>query len=68
DGPGKLLVSGNLTIKNTTKKIVLEIFTTELAGKTIYSTSLKLNRRDFNVGSNSWILADELEVDLKIVQ
>ncbi|HET6244113.1 MAG: YceI family protein [Bacteroidetes bacterium] len=64
----KLRVSGNLTIKNTTKKIVLEVVIAESGGKTIYSSSLKLNRRDYGVGGKSWMLADEVDIDLKIIK
>lgn len=65
-GTNKLRVTGNLTIKNTIRKIVMEVNIAHNA-KTVFSSNLKLNRRDYNVGGYSWVLSDIVEVDLNII-
>ena len=66
--PNVLEITGNLTIKATTKKVVLQVQVVESGSKTTFLTNFDLNRRYYGVGGNSWILSDELKVDLKIIQ
>jgi polyisoprenoid-binding protein YceI len=66
NGAGKLIVNGNLTIKNVSKPVVLNVAVKKVAGKNEFSTSLDINRRDFGVGEKSFILADKLTIALKI--
>jgi polyisoprenoid-binding protein YceI len=66
NGAGKLIVNGNLTIKNVTKPVVLNVSVKKVAGKNEFSTSLDINRRDFGVGEKSFILSDKLTIALKI--
>jgi hypothetical protein len=49
----KLEVTGNLTIKKTTKSVKLVVEVKTVSGKNIFSTSIGLNRRDYGVGSSS---------------
>lgn len=65
-GANKLEVLGNLTIKKTTKSVKLMVDVKSVSGKNVFSTSLKINRRDYGVGGSSWTLADELTVFLEI--
>lgn len=67
-GANKLEVMGELTIKKTTKSIKLIVDIKTDSGKNVFSTSLKLNRRDYGVGGSSWTLADDLTVYLEIVE
>lgn len=67
-GANKLEVTGNLTIKKTTKSVKLTVETKSVSSKNVFSTSLKLNRRDYGVGGSSWTLADDLTIFLEIVE
>ncbi len=59
--------SGNLTIKGTTKQKVIP-FTFEQKGNDgVFKGNFTINRRDFGVGGNEVIMADELNVSLSIV-
>ena len=65
-GSGKITVTGNLTIKNITKKVSFETTVGSKSGKTTFSSSLLINRIDFGVGESSWTLANELYIDLYV--
>lgn len=56
-------VTCELTIKNTKKKIQ---FPFTFINKTFKGNFL-LNRKDFGVGSNSWIMSDKVLVDFEIL-
>ena len=61
----KIKVVGDLTIKNVTKKVVFDVNVSESGGKTVFTTSLTINRLDYGVGTSSWTLANELTMDLR---
>lgn len=61
-----LKVTGNLTIKATTKPISLDIIYSNKGDLTIFDTKLKLNRRDYGVGKESLIMSDDVNVELRI--
>src|SRR5438445_4759133 len=48
-------VTGQLTIKNTTKEISIPFTTTPKDGGYIFTGEFKLNRKDFQVGGSSTI-------------
>jgi polyisoprenoid-binding protein YceI len=59
-------VSGKLTIKKTTKNIIIP-FTINEAGKDIiFNGSFKMNRRDFEIGGSSTI-SNDLTVEIKVL-
>ncbi len=59
-------VSGQLTIKGTTKSILIP-FKTELKDDGyLFEGSFQLNRRDFKVGGNSMVLGDNVTVSLSV--
>lgn len=60
-------LTGNLTIKETTRKISFP-FTSEpqTDGTVVFSGEFKINRRDFGVGGNSLSMADDLTVFLRV--
>lgn len=62
----KINVTGNLTIKNVTKKVTFETTVSEQGGKTIFKSTLLINRINYSVGTQSWTLADDLYIDLNI--
>jgi len=66
---GKLneaVVSGKLTIKNTTKEISFPFRYNETNSVLHFTGEFKINRRDFNVGGSSFSLSDELIVLLDV--
>jgi len=66
NGPGKGTVTGNLTIRKTTREITIP-FTYGIAKNNLtLKGEFPLNRRHFEVGGNSISLSDELKVLLKV--
>jgi len=64
--PNEAVVSGKLTIKNTTKEISFPFRYGETNGVLHFTGEFKINRRDFNVGGSSISLSDELIVLLDV--
>lgn len=64
---GTLEVSGNLTIKQTTRLIKLIVRVTPIHSRTVFTTELKINRLDFGVGESSWTLSNDLWIKLAIL-
>ena len=54
--------SFNVTIKDKTKLIEVPFTYTEKGNAAVFNGSFKINRRDFNLGGNSMVLADEATV------
>lgn len=63
---GYFYMFGNITIKAITKQIEFPFTVTIKNGGYLFEGEFKLNRRDFGVGGKSWILSDELTVDLSV--
>lgn len=63
---GQLLVKGNMTIKGKTLPIELTVAVKENGGKTQFSITGQLDRKDFGVGGNSWVMSDDVYLDLYI--
>jgi polyisoprenoid-binding protein YceI len=53
-------VTGNLTIKNSTKLITIPIQIDEDNKELLTKSDFELNRRDYKVGGNSWVMSDEV--------
>ena len=64
--PSKIRIDGKLTIKNITKTVTFNADVIENTNKTIFKTTLKINRLDYKVGESSWTLANDLFIDLNI--
>lgn len=64
--PSQLLVKGNITIKGKTLPIELKVAIKEAGGKTQFSIAGQLDRKDFDVGGNSWVMSDEVILNLYI--
>jgi len=62
---GAYIVSGKLTIKNTTKEISFPFSATASQTGYVFKGSFRINRRDFQVGGGSTI-SDELDLMLNI--
>lgn len=65
-GSKQLLVKGDLTIKGKTLPIELEVEVDEGGGKTQFTIKGKLDRRDFGVGDKSWVMSDDVYLDLYV--
>jgi len=64
---GSYTMEGNLTIKGITKSISFPFTATAIANGYRLQGQFKLNRKDFKVGGNSWVLSDALTVSLNIL-
>jgi len=64
---GTFFIFGKLTIKNTTKDISFPFTATPQDGGYLFNGEFKLNRRDFGVGGNSFVLSDNLTVQLAVL-
>ena len=69
-GGGKFDVAGKLTIKGTTKDIVVPIALTQAGPATTATGAFVIKRNDFKIGEGEWTdtsqLADEVAVKFKI--
>ena len=63
---GTFFVSGNLTIKETTKEISFPFTAQPQADGLVFNGEFKINRRDFSLGGSSTI-SNELLVKLEVV-
>jgi len=62
----QLLVKGDITIKGKTIPIELQVSVKEAGGKTQFTITGQLDRRDFGVGGNSWTMSDDVYLNLYI--
>ncbi len=60
----KYTLTGKLTIKKTTKSIVIPLEIIENGESLIIKSEFDLNRRDYGVGGNSWILSDDVNAQI----
>jgi polyisoprenoid-binding protein YceI len=65
DKAGAFIISGKLTIKNTTKEISFSFTATASQTGYVFKGSFRINRKDFQVGGSSTI-SDELDLMLNI--
>lgn len=64
--PGQLLVKGNITIKGKTNPIELKVDVKEAGDKNQFSITGQLDRKDFGVGGKSWVMSDDVILNLYI--
>jgi polyisoprenoid-binding protein YceI len=76
-GPGKLLITGDLTIHGVTKEVVLDVDGPSAPIKDPWgnqrigaSATTKINRQDFGVGSLPGVVGDEISItiDAELIQ
>lgn len=69
-GAGHLDVAGKLTIKGTTRDVLVPITLTQAAGVTTANGTFALKRNDYKIGEGEWtdtsMLADDVLVKFKI--
>lgn len=63
---GAYKVTGKLTIKDVTETITFPFSTYAKDGATHLKGTFVIDRRDYNVGGNSWIMGDDVTVNLDI--
>lgn len=69
-GDGKLTVTGNLTIKDVTKEVTLDVTgptapVTAMGGQHRgFSASLKINRQDFHVSADPGMVGDDIAIQI----
>jgi polyisoprenoid-binding protein YceI len=51
-----------LTLKGVTKEVPMVFDVSQTGGRRAFSGQFTLNRRDFGVGGNSWILSDQVTI------
>ena len=51
-----------LTIKKTTREIVIPLQITEAKHTTTITSKFSINRRNYEVGANSWVLSDIVKI------
>jgi len=57
-------LTGNLTIKNTTKIISIPLEINEAENSLIIKSKFEMNRRDFDIGGSSWVLSDIVKIEV----
>lgn len=57
---------GNLTIKGITKTIKLPFTYTKTNSGSLFKGTFEINRLDYNIGSSSWIMSDDVVIALAI--
>lgn len=66
DKTGSFVITGKLTIKNTTKDVSFPFTAAQVADGYQFKGEFKIKRKDFGVGGTSTI-SDELQVSLNII-
>ena len=60
------IVTGNLTIKGVTRPISFPFTVQNQDNGLVFSGSITINRKDFNVGGSSAVLSNSVDVSLKV--
>lgn len=58
-------LTGNLTIKKTTKPVVIPLVINENESSVMINGNFELNRRDYGVGGRSWVLSNKVKIQVK---
>ncbi len=56
---------GTLEIKGTKRKTSLDLTLIQQSGKTLARSKFEIRRKDFGVGSKSWILSDRVKAEIQ---
>jgi polyisoprenoid-binding protein YceI len=69
-GPGKLEVSGKLSIKGSARDVVIPVSLSQAAGVTTATGEFAIKRLDFKIGDGEWadtsIVANDVKVNFKL--
>ena len=58
-------LTGKLTIKKTTKTVVIPLVINENESLFTMTSNFEINRRDYDVGGSSWILSNTVKIQVK---
>lgn len=61
------MLQGKLTVKDVTKELSLPLKISKVGEEETFESNIKLNRLDYHVGEDSWVMSDDVNVILKIV-
>lgn len=64
---GDYILYGKLTIKGITKEVSMPMSIKKENGLDVYASKLIINRQEFHVGEDSWVMSDEVLITVKIV-
>ena len=59
-------VSGNLTIKATTRQVIIPFTVSPNGSGFLFQGDFTLNRKDYSVGGSSMVLGNDVKVSLKV--
>jgi polyisoprenoid-binding protein YceI len=65
--PNNYILQGKLTMKDVTKDISLPMKISKVGTEEVFESTVVLNRLDYHVGEDSWVMSDDVTVSLKIV-
>mgnify|MGYP000845344867 CR=1 FL=1 len=70
-GDNRFKISGNLTIKGTTRPVLLSVVLKELDGIGVFDGESILKRGDFKIGEGEWagnsVVSDDINIKFKMV-
>lgn len=70
-GDNRFNISGNLTIKGTTRPVAVNVVLKELDGIGVFDGELILKRGDFRIGEGEWagnsVVSDDINIKFKMV-
>lgn len=70
-GPGKLTVSGKLTLKGKASDVSFPLTVKEEAGKQVFEGALPIKRLAYNIGEGDWkdtsMVADEVLIKFRVI-
>ncbi len=64
-GTGYVVV-GKLTIKEVTKEVSIPVAITKTGTIEVHEGALTINRLDYHVGEDSWVMSDDVVITIKI--
>lgn len=63
---GNLKVEGDLKIKGKTSPITMIVHPKSLGATAFFETSVTINRLDYAVGEDSWVMGDDVHCELRV--
>jgi polyisoprenoid-binding protein YceI len=64
---GDYMLYGKLTMKDVTKDVSMTMKLSVKNSIELYEANLKINRLDYHVGEDSWVMSDDAFITIKIV-
>jgi polyisoprenoid-binding protein YceI len=64
-GAGYVIV-GKLSIKDVTKDVLIPLVVSRVGALEVFEGKLTINRLDYHVGEDSWVMSDDVIITIKI--